>query len=56
MFMDLLAKRFAIRKYTAQQVSREDLKLIMHAAGKTGRRFEDDLGMRPRGRKEHRGA
>ena len=31
MLMDLLAKRFAIRKYTAQQVSREDLKLIMQA-------------------------
>ena len=31
MLMDLLAKRFAIRKYTAQQVSREDLELIMQA-------------------------
>ncbi|WP_298625529.1 nitroreductase family protein [uncultured Senegalimassilia sp.] len=31
MFMDLLAKRFAIRKYTAQQVSREDLERILQA-------------------------
>lgn len=29
--MDLLAQRFAIRKYTAQQVSRGDLELILQA-------------------------
>lgn len=31
MLMDVLARRFAIRKYTSQQVSRADLELIMQA-------------------------
>ena len=31
MLVDLLARRFAIRKYTEQQVSRDDLELILQA-------------------------